>query len=68
MHNQYGMAPEADAFLKRLSQKLSTKLDQSYSNAVGYLRRKLRIELLKTVLITWRFEDIENLRQSIYQI
>ena len=41
-----GMAPEADAFLKRISQKLSTKLDQSYSNTVGYLLRKLRIELL----------------------
>ena len=40
-----GMAPEADSFLKRISQKLSTKLDQSYSNTVGYLRRKLRIEL-----------------------
>ena len=49
-----GMAPEADAFLKRLSQKLSTKLDQSYSNTVGYLRRKLRIELLKTVLMSVR--------------
>ena len=49
-----GMAPEADAFLKRLSQKLSTKLDQSYSNTVGYLRRKLRIELLKTVLMAVR--------------
>ena len=32
-----GMAPEADAILKRLSQKLSTKLDQSYSNTVGYI-------------------------------
>ena len=49
-----GMAPEADAFLKRLSQKLSTKLDQSYSNTVGYLHRKLRIELLKTVLMSVR--------------
>ena len=48
------MAPEADAFLKRLSQKLSTKLDQSYSNTVGYLRRKLIIELLKTVLMSVR--------------
>ena len=49
-----GMAPEADAFLKRLSQKLSTKLDQSYSNTVDYLCRKLRIELLKTVLMAVR--------------
>ena len=43
-----------DAFLKRLSQKLSTKLDQSHSNTVGYLRRKLRIELLNTVLMAVR--------------
>ena len=61
-----GMAPEADAFLKRLSQKLSTKLDQSYSNTVGYLRRKLRIELLKTV--SCRFEDFGNQKQSTYLI
>ena len=50
------MAPEAEASFKRLSQKLSisTKLDQSHSNTVGYLRRKLVIQLLKTVLMLVR--------------
>ena len=48
------MAPEATVFLKRLALKLSKKIDQSYSNTVGYLRRKLRIELLKTTLMSIR--------------
>ena len=46
-----GLAPEASAFTKRLAQKLSVKLDQSYSHVMGFLRRKLRIELLKTTLM-----------------
>ena len=49
-----GIAPEATAFLKRLAQKLSTKLNQSYPNVMGYLRRKLRFELLKTTLMAVR--------------
>ena len=44
----------ATAFLKRLAQKLSTKLNQSYPNVMGYLRRKLRFELLKTTLMAVR--------------
>ena len=38
--------------------KLSTKLDQSYSNTVGFLRRKLRIEFLKTVLMSVRGKTV----------
>ena len=49
-----GIAPEATAFLKRLAQKLSLKLNQSYPNIMGYLRRKLRFELLKTTLMAVR--------------
>ena len=49
-----GIAPEATAFLKMLGQKLSTKLNQSYPNIMGYLRRKLRFELLKTTLMAVR--------------
>ena len=49
-----GIAPEATAFLKRLAQKLSTKLNQSCPNVMGYLRRKLRFELLKTTLMAVR--------------
>ena len=49
-----GLAPEAANFIKRLSAKLSQRLCQSYSNVVGYVRRKLRFELLKTTLMTLR--------------
>ncbi|KAL5268710.1 hypothetical protein ACHWQZ_G002528 [Mnemiopsis leidyi] len=49
-----GIAPEATAFLKKLAQKLSAKLNRSYPNIMGYLRRKLRFELLKTTLMAVR--------------
>ena len=42
-----GLAPEATAFTKRLAQKLSVKLNQSYSHVMGFLRKKRRIELSK---------------------
>ena len=46
-----GLAPEAACFVKRLSSKLSEKLSQSYPNVLGFVRRKLRFELLKTTLM-----------------
>ena len=49
-----GIAPEATAFLKRLAQKFSSKLNKFYPNIMGYLRRKLRFELLKTTLMAVR--------------
>ena len=49
-----GIAPEATSFLKRLAQKLSSKLNQSYPIIMGYLRRKLRFELLRTTLMAVR--------------
>ncbi|KAL5261580.1 hypothetical protein ACHWQZ_G007326 [Mnemiopsis leidyi] len=54
MSTNGGIAPEATAFLKKLAQKLSAKLNQSYPNIMGYLRRKLRFELLKTTLMAIR--------------
>jgi hypothetical protein len=60
-----GIAPEATAFLKKLAQKLSAKLNQSYPNIMGYLRRKLRFELLKTTLMAVRgFRKTRNVKIS----
>ena len=56
------IALEATVFLKRLAQKLSRKLNQSYANIMGYLRRKLRFELLKTTLMAVRgFRKSKNI-------
>ena len=49
-----GLATEASCFVQRLSSKLSQKLSQSYPNVLGYVRRKIRFELLKTTLMAVR--------------
>ena len=57
------MAPEADAFLKRLSQKLSTKLDPINLIPTQLVIFVENLELNCWKLSSWRFEDIENQRQ-----
>ena len=49
-----GMAKECSCFLKKLSEKLSQKTNQKYSDTVNFVRRRIRIELLKTCLIAIR--------------
>ena len=49
-----GMAKECSCFLKKLSEKLSHKTNQKYSDTVNFVRRRIRIELLKTCLIAIR--------------
>ena len=49
-----GMGKEASVFVKRLSSLLSTKLNQSYSDTISYIRRRFRFDLLKTTLIALR--------------
>ena len=49
-----GMGKEASIFLKRLATLLAPKTNQTYSNTIGYLRRRLRFDLLRTTLIALR--------------
>ena len=49
-----GMGPRASMFLKRLATLLSQKTGQKFSHVMGNLRRRLRFELLKTVLVAVR--------------
>ena len=49
-----GMGKEASIFLKRLPTLLAPKTNQPYSNTIGYLRRRLRFDLLRTTLIALR--------------
>ena len=49
-----GMGKEASTFVKRLSSLLAQKINQSYSDTISYVRRRLRFDLLKTTLIALR--------------
>ena len=40
--------------MKKLSEGLSLKTQQAYSDTISYVRRRLRFELLKTTLISIR--------------
>ena len=68
------MAKECFCFLKKLSEKLSQMTNQKYSDTVNFVRRRIRIELLKTCLIAIRGQrgrffqgpiDMEDLHISI---
>ena len=49
-----GMSRECTFFLKKLSEKLSQKSNQKYSDTISFVRRRLRVELLRTCLIAIR--------------
>ena len=49
-----GMSSECNIFFKRLSYLLSIKTGQSYSDTIGYIRKRMRFELLRTCLIAIR--------------
>lgn len=49
-----GMGVEADRFVKRLAEKISTKKNIPYSSVVSFVRRRLRFDLVKTTLIALR--------------
>ncbi|KAG1650422.1 Carnitine O-palmitoyltransferase 1, liver isoform [Nymphon striatum] len=49
-----GMGREAQKLLKILAEKTELKTGQSYSDAMGFMRKRLRFELLKTTIIALR--------------
>ena len=49
-----GVAKECSCFLKKLSEKLSQKTNQKDSDTVNFVKRRIRIERLKTCLIAIR--------------
>ena len=49
-----GMSSECNIFFKRLSYLLSIKTGQAYSDTIGYVRKRMRFELLRTCLIAIR--------------
>ena len=49
-----GCAPEADRFHKRLATLLAKKRDILYSEAISYVRRRVRFSILRTTLMAVR--------------
>ena len=43
-----GRGPEASVFYKRVTEKISNKSSQRYSDIISFIRRRLRFDLLKT--------------------
>ena len=49
-----GQAPEAQTFHKRLATLLAKKRNILYSEAISYIRKRLRFSILRTTLISLR--------------
>ena len=49
-----GMAREADKFLKRLAEKLAWKRGTPYPRMASFVRKRMRFDLTKTILIALR--------------
>ena len=49
-----GMSEETNKAVKRLAQRMETVTHQRYSEVVGFIRKRLRFELLKTTVIALR--------------
>ncbi len=49
-----GMGPEANKFVKRLAERMSSRKGTSYSSVISFVRRRLRFDLMKTILISLR--------------
>ena len=73
-HNRC-MGKEAVLFYKKAAEKISNTTNQSYSDVISYIRKRLRFELLKTCLISIRgyrgimkkheSEDMSNLDYNL---
>ena len=48
------MGGEAERLVKKLASKMEYHTGQRYSDAVGYIRKRLRLEILRTTVISLR--------------
>ena len=51
-----GMSSEAEKFIKQLAAKISKKKQEEYSHVVAFIRRRLRLDLLRLCIISLRGE------------
>ena len=57
-----GMGGEAHKLVKRLAERMEMSTGQKYSDAVSFIRKRLRFELLKTTVIAVRGDRGSRLR------
>ena len=56
------MGVEAHKLVKRLTERMEISTGQKYSDAVSFIRKRLRFELLKTTVIAVRGDRGSRLR------
>lgn len=59
-----GMGKEAKNLVKRLAQRMEMATGQRYADAVRFIRKRLRFELLKTTVIALRGDRGARLREA----
>ena len=59
-----GMGKEASKLVKRLAERMEFSTGQRYADAVGYIRKRLRFEILKTTVIALRGDRGAKLRSA----
>ena len=59
-----GMGKEASKLVKRLAERMEIATGQRYADAVGYIRKRLRFEILKTTVIALRGDRGAKLRSA----
>ena len=60
-----GMGPECERLNKTLAEIISRKKNESYSDVISYIRKKLRFALLKATLIALRGFKGKSMRQTV---
>ena len=59
-----GMGKEASKLVKRLAERMEFSTGQRYADAVGYIRKRVRFEILKTTVIALRGDRGAKLRSA----
>ena len=54
MSTSGGMGKEMDVLVRQIATKLSVKRGERYSDTVGFVRRRIRFDLLRTCVIALR--------------
>ena len=58
------MGPEANKLLKRVAERTARKTGQRYADVMGFIRKRVRFDLLKTTVIALRGERGKKVGQA----
>ena len=60
MSTSGGLRRECDKLVRQIAMKLSLKRGERYSDVVGFIRRRLRFDLLRTCVISLRGQGLRR--------